>query len=206
MLVIVDIKMGNLGSIINMLHKLGADVKVSSTIADIEQADKLILPGVGSFDVGMSNLRELGLLPALELKVHSKKTPILGICLGMQMLTDHSEEGNLPGLGWIKADTVKFQFNNDELKGYKIPHMGWNTVDIIKNSMLFNNMYQEPRFYFAHSYHVICHNQEDALTKTLYGYQFTSSIMKDNVIGVQFHPEKSHKFGLKLLENFVSCF
>lgn len=203
MIVVVDYGMGNLGSIMNMLKKLEARAILSSSIADIENAQKLILPGVGSFDTGMKNLDTLGLVPILNKKVIEDKTPILGICLGMQLFTRRSEEGNLPGLGWIDAETTKFKFDDAQGMKNKIPHMGWNTIEVMKANELFNGMYPEPRFYFVHSYHVSCNREEDILTKTFYGYYFVSSIVRHNILGVQFHPEKSHKFGMKLLGNFA---
>lgn len=202
MITIIDYGMGNLGSIKNMLKKIGFDATISSNIKLIKDAKKLILPGIGAFDAGMKNLDGLGLIPVLNNIVLNNKIPILGICLGMQLLTKSSEEGNIRGLGWIDAQTVRFKFdekNND----LKVPHMGWNTVQLNKESPLFEEMFAEPRFYFVHSYHVICNNEQDILTTTHHGYKFASSIQKDNIMGVQFHPEKSHKFGMKLLKNFV---
>lgn len=202
MITIIDYGMGNLGSIKNMLKKIGVGAIISSNHKVIEDADKLILPGIGAFDAGMKNLDDLGLITILNSKVIKNNTPILGICLGMQLLTKCSEEGNTQGLGWIDAQTVQFKFdgNNNTLK---VPHMGWNTTCINKESPLFNEMFVEPRFYFVHSYHVVCNNDHDILTTTHHGYEFASSIQKDNIMGVQFHPEKSHKFGMRLLKNFV---
>lgn len=205
MIVIVDYKMGNLGSILNALKKVGVQSVISSDISDIQKADKLILPGVGAFDNGMKNIKELGLIPVLNQKVLEQKTPILGICLGMQLFTKESEEGCLKGLGWIDARTKKFKFDQP-LEYLKIPHMGWNTVRIKKDSYTFRNMYEEPRFYFVHSYHVVCKNEADILTTTQYGFEFISSFHKDNIVGMQFHPEKSHKFGLKILKDFAEAF
>jgi glutamine amidotransferase len=202
-IVVIDYGMGNLGSIMNMLKKVGAEAICSSSIADIERAGKLILPGVGSFDAGMRNLSDFGLISALNHKVVENKAPILGICLGMQLLTKRSEEGDLPGLGWVDAETVRFKF--DAIRGARnrVPHMGWNTVEMVKKSWLFDEMFPEPRFYFVHSYHVRCNDETDILTRTLYGYEFVSSLLRGNIAGVQFHPEKSHKFGMKLLSNFA---
>jgi glutamine amidotransferase len=205
MIVIIDYGMGNLGSIANMLKKVGAQVMVSPDAAVIATADKLILPGVGAFDQGMKNLAQYGLISLLNRKVLEDKTPILGICLGMQFMTHRSDEGKLPGLGWIEADTLRFHFGPDRTD-LKIPHMGWNTVKVCKDSPLFNDMYPEPRFYFVHSYHVVCRSKQDILTKTFHGYDFVSSFVKENIVGVQFHPEKSHKFGMRLLKNFVESF
>jgi glutamine amidotransferase len=203
MIVIVDYRLGNLGSIKNMLKRIGSESLISSNVSDIERAERLILPGIGNFDQGMRNLEVLGLLPVLEDKVFQKKTPILGICLGMQLFTRKSEEGESTGLGWIDGEVVRFKFDDKE-RHMKIPHMGWNLVEIRQRDPLFEEMYPEPRFYFVHSYHVACRNEEEVLTQTFYGYEFVSSVKKENIYGVQFHPEKSHKFGMKLLDNFVT--
>ena len=200
MIVIIDYGMGNLGSIVNMFKKIGATATLSSNIQEINEAQQLILPGVGAFDKAMKNLDNLGLIPTLNKKVIEDKTPILGICLGMQLLSEKSEEGSLEGLGWIESETVRFEFSNNE--SLKVPHMGWNTVTIKKDSCLFKEMYEEPRYYFVHSYYVKCRNSDNILTTTEYGLEFCSSVIKDNIMGVQFHPEKSHKFGMKLLKNF----
>ena len=202
MIVIVDYSMGNLGSIRNMLKRIGYESVISSDIPDIMNAAKLILPGVGAFDNGMKSLIERELVPALSEKVIEGKTPFLGICLGMQLLTERSEEGNSPGLGWIKGKTVRFDFGGPNVK-LKVPHMGWNTVSPSKPSCLYADMYDDPRFYFVHSFHVACRDEGDILTRTHYGIDFASSVERDNIRGVQFHPEKSHKFGMRLLKNFA---
>jgi glutamine amidotransferase len=202
MIVIVDYGLGNLGSIKNMFKKIGTEAVISSNSSDIERAKKLILPGVGRFDQGMMNLRNLDLVGVLTEKVIQKKTPILGICLGMQLFTKHSEEGPSDGLGWIDAETIRFRFGSSQGQ-LKIPHMGWNLIKIEQKEALVGEMYSEPRFYFVHSYHVVCKNEGDILSKTFHGYEFVSAIRKENIYGVQFHPEKSHKFGMKLLSNFV---
>lgn len=202
MLIVIDYKMGNVGSILNMLKKIGVEAKVSSNLSDIENAEKLILPGVGAFDTGMRNLFDMNLLPILNKKVLEDKIPILGICLGMQLMTQRSEEGTKAGLGWFDAKTIRFRFK-DMQSNLKIPHMGWNFVTIIKENPLCKNLNEKPRFYFVHSYHVACNNDEDILTITTHGCNFVSSIQKENIFGVQFHPEKSHKFGMKLLKNFA---
>jgi len=202
MIVIIDFGMGNLGSIFNMLKYLKAEVMISSDISDIENADKLILPGVGAFDNGMNNLRKLDLIPHLEKKVLNQKTPILGICLGMQLFTKKSEEGKSTGLGWIDAETIKFSFQTEK-NNLKVPHMGWNSVKIINSKSLFNNMNDDTKFYFVHSYHVMCQNELDILTTTSYGYDFVSAFQSRNIYGVQFHPEKSHRFGMNLFTNFI---
>jgi glutamine amidotransferase len=140
----------------------------------------------------------------LKKKVLQDNTPILGICLGMQLFTKGSEEGSKEGLGFVNAYTRRFNFSNlNPEKILKVPHMGWNLAEAVKTSPLYNDMYPDPRFYFVHSYHVILENKEDELLQTTYGYHFTSGFEKDNIIGVQFHPEKSHKYGIRLYENFV---
>jgi len=200
-IVIVDVGIGNLGSILNMLRKTGVEACISSKVSEIDKADKLILPGDGSFDVGMRNLAASGLLEILRRKIADEKVPILGICLGMQMFGRSSKEGELPGLGWIDAHCIKFRF--DSMNQLRVPHMGWNTVAILNDSPLFRNMGDEPRFYFVHSYHLVCADPADITTVTNHGYDFVSSVKKGNIYGTQFHPEKSHRFGMTLLKNFA---
>ena len=201
MIVIVDYGSGNIGSIRNMFKKVGVKEPVcSGSPEDILAADKLILPGVGSFDNGMKNLREKGLIEILNKKVIEQNTPILGICLGMQLLTKSSEEGVEKGLGWLDAKTVKFQFNSGQK--LKIPHMGWNYVIVKKENSLID-IEGKKRFYFVHSYYVECTNPNDVLAQANYHFDFTCMVQKDHIMGAQFHPEKSHKFGMKLFENFA---
>ena len=202
MITIVDYGLGNLGSILNMLKKIGVKAQISGQVQDIEKADKIILPGVGAFDNGMHELKERGLIEVLNWKALEQKTPTLGICLGMQLLGKSSEEGTLQGLGWIDAHTHKFSFENMNT-ALKIPHMGWNLATPLKESKLMAEMYDQPRFYFVHSYFFKCKNQEDVLLDSNYGLHFTSGVERENIMGVQFHPEKSHKFGMKLLSNFA---
>ena len=201
MIVIIDYGMGNVGSILNMVKKFTKEVEISSSHEVIKKADKFILPGVGSFDNGMKNLANLKLIDLLNEKVLKERKPVLGICLGMQLLTERSEEGILDGLKWIEGETIRFRFH-DSMR-LKVPHMGWNYVKKVKNSILLENMNGESRYYFVHSYYVSCKNEDNAILKTLYGIEFTSALQKDNIFGVQFHPEKSHKFGLQLIKNFV---
>ena len=201
MIVIVDYGMGNLGSISNMFQKVGAKATISSRVEDILAAEKLILPGVGAFDHGMNALADRGLIPPLNNKVLEQKTPCLGICLGMQLLTLSSEEGVAAGLGWVPARTVRFQFNNGE--NLKIPHMGWNSVRPAPKSRLFFGL-ESPRFYFVHSYFVQCENAEDIAAEASYGQVFIAAVEHENIFGVQFHPEKSHKHGMALMRNFVN--
>lgn len=196
--------MGNLGSIVNMINRIGYCSEITSDISKITSAEKIILPGVGSFDKAMQNIVNLGLLDVIKTKALENKTPILGICLGMQLMCKNSEEGKEPGLGLIDAEVKKFSFPLD--KKLKIPHMGWNLVSTRKDNALFLKMYLEPRFYFVHSYHVVCNNSNDVLSTTNYGFDFHSSFANRNIFGVQFHPEKSHKFGMLLLKNFIENF
>jgi len=202
MLVIIDYGVGNLASIRNMLKKIGVESTISSDKEIIMKADKLILPGVGAFDTCAEKLQQSGLLEVLHEKVIGQKTPVLGVCVGMQLLTDGSEEGRLPGLGWINGKIIKFRKENLP-PTLKIPHMGWSDVELCKPSRLFENM-ENPRFYFVHSYHAELSNKADALISAEYGYPFTAGIEHENILGVQFHPEKSHKFGMKLFENFIN--
>lgn len=200
MVTIIDYGMGNLGSIVNMIKKIGGDSILTSDKSAIEKAQKLILPGVGAFDNGMKHINELEITELLNKKVLTEKVPIIGICLGMQLLTKGSEEGILPGLGWVDAETIKFKSDSS----IRIPHMGWNTVKVMKPNPLINNDDPDTRFYFVHSYYVKCHQPEDILLTTNYGIEFTSGLQHGNIWGVQFHPEKSHKFGMRLLTNFLA--
>jgi len=204
MITIIDYKTGNLGSIQNILKRIGEESVITSDKDEIARATKLILPGVGAFDTGMRNLMELDLIDILNEKVLIEKTPVLGICLGMQLLSEGSDEGSLPGLGWINGKTMRFNFINS--MEYKNPHMGWNFVRQHKTSNLLNDMFPESRFYFVHSYFFKANDPADILTSTTYEIDFTSAIEKGNILGVQFHPEKSHKFGKKLLKNFVDFY
>lgn len=202
MIVIIDYGMGNLGSIANALKQTGVDAIVSADPKQIEQADRLILAGVGAFDAGMQRLNELGFVPLMERKVFEQKTPFLGICLGMQLLSRHSEEGKLPGLGWLQAETVKFNFDGQSPR-LRVPHMGWNEIQVQTEHPLLADLGEEPRFYFVHSYYVNCLNRDDVLASTEYGLSFDSIIGRGNLLGTQFHPEKSHRYGKKILENFA---
>lgn len=202
MIVIVDYGVGNLKSIQNMLKKVGASCAISKDPNKIMEAEKLILPGVGHFDHGMKNLTESGLIQSLNQKVIEQQCPILGICLGAQLLGISSEEGTNEGLGWVKMRVVKF--DKDKLPPkLKIPHMGWNFIQKSKDSRLLHGLSDESRFYFVHSYHMLIEEEQNQLTKTNFGYDFTSSVEFNNIYGVQFHPEKSHHFGMQLMKNFV---
>jgi glutamine amidotransferase len=202
MITIVNYGLGNLGSIANMFKRIGVQSLITSDITDIERATKLVLPGVGHYDAAMKKIDELRIQSVLEKKVLQENVPILGICLGMQLLTNGSEEGKLQGLGWIDAETTKFQMpDRPELK---VPHMGWNAVKVSNACSITEGFDDEFRFYFVHSFHVDVKNAADSMLTTQYGIQYDSGIRKGNIYGVQFHPEKSHKFGMKLLTNFAS--
>jgi glutamine amidotransferase len=198
MITIVDCGMGNLRSIQYKLQRIEINALVTSQPKDIEKAEMLILPGVGHFASGMNNLREYGLIRILNKKVLEEKTPIMGICLGMQLLTRRSEEGDADGLGWIDAETKRFKEINQ-----RVPHVGWNTIIPRRESPLLAGVTAEQRFYFTHSYYVRCESEDAVLATTHYGLDFVSVVHKENIFGTQFHPEKSHRRGLELVRNFV---
>jgi glutamine amidotransferase len=200
MIVIVDYGMGNLGSIVNMLKKIGVKATISSDADTLAAAPKLLLPGVGAFDKAMERIVASGLKTILDEQVLVQKKPILGICLGMQLLTRGSEEGKLAGLGWVPASTKRFP----GLPGLRIPHMGWNRVYPSNPSLFTRDLPEESRFYFVHSYCVQTDLIEHSLLKCHYGIDFDAAIQKENIYGAQFHPEKSHRFGMQLLKNFAN--
>ncbi len=203
MTAIIDYGMGNIGSISNMLKKIGEPSIITSDMATIEISDRIILPGVGAFDHAIKNLHDLDLFSPLKNLVLEKEKPILGICLGMQLLTNGSDEGSLNGLSFIDGYAHKFSSSD---KNFKIPHMGWNSLSLKKESSLFKDPSIEHRFYFVHSYAIQCAISTDILSTTYYGSNFVSSFENKNIIGVQFHPEKSHRFGINFLKNFVEHF
>jgi imidazole glycerol-phosphate synthase subunit HisH len=201
MIVIVDYGVGNVGSVSNMLRKVGARARVSADKADIEAADKLILPGVGHFGRGMAKLHETGLVPTLTEQVMERGKPVLGICLGMQMMTRGSDESNDPGLGWIDAYTHRFP----DKAALRVPHMGWNVVRPQGRASLFAQEGEEAeRFYFVHSYFVRPTNHEHVAASCDYGVDFAAAFEVDNIFGVQFHPEKSHLFGMDMFRRFIA--
>jgi imidazole glycerol-phosphate synthase subunit HisH len=197
---IVDYGMGNLHSVKRKLDRIGVNAQLTSDPSELLRADKLLLPGVGHFGKAMEHLGTLGLVPALNEAVVVRKTPILGICLGMQLFARHSQEGDAQGLGWIDADVVRFDVDT---RDFKVPQMGWNGVQIARSSALVEGVTAQTEFYFVHAYHVVCHDSGDVLCETDYGCRFTSVVQRENVYGVQFHPEKSHDAGEALLRNFL---
>jgi glutamine amidotransferase len=200
-IVIVDYGVGNVASVLNMLRKVGAKARVSGSAADIEASEKLILPGIGHFGHGMRKLTESGLIPSLQEQALVQRKPILGICLGMQMMTLGSEESEVRGLGWLDAFTHRFA----ESAGRRVPHMGWNSVRPSVEARLFDRDSPEPeRFYFVHSYFVQVADPADTAASCRYGDEFTASFERKNLFGVQFHPEKSHRFGMDLLRRFAN--
>ena len=197
---IINYGLGNLGSIQNMLKVIGEKSIISNNISELDKCDRYILPGVGAFDTGMNQLNKSGLTEFITRKAVIEKKLIMGICLGMQLLGRKSEEGILHGLGLIPFDNVKFNFDDSTLK---IPHMGWDIVKFKQKNPLVNNLQGMQRYYFVNSYHALCDSEENVLMTCDYGYEFAAAVMKENIIGVQFHPEKSHDFGMALLDNFV---
>jgi len=199
MITIVDYGMGNFGSFLNMFRRIGVQASVVSDATSIGSAEKILLPGVGAFDAAMERIKASGLREVLDRKALFERVPMLGVCLGMQLMTRASEEGSLSGLGWVEADTRRFPMQN----GLKVPHMGWNLVNRSTVSKLTEGFDDETRFYFVHSYFVAVDKSENSILKTTYGIEFDSAIQRENIFGVQFHPEKSHKFGMRLLKNFA---
>lgn len=200
MIAVIDYGLGNSGSIANMIKAIGEKSITTNDAKQICLADKLILPGVGAFDAGMKNLEKNGLSELICQQVLEKRKPLLGICLGMQLLGTQSEEGEMNGLGLIPFVSKRFQFETDTK--LKIPHMGWDIVKFQKHHWILEGLTGQQRYYFVHSYHAVC-NEENVLMTCDYGYPFAAAVAKDNIIGVQFHPEKSHDFGMALLKNYI---
>lgn len=200
MIAVINYGLGNLTSIQNMFRRLSIDAVITDDKQKIRDASKILLPGVGHFKKGMANLHESGIADLLREEVIVKGKPILGICLGAQLMTRHSEEGDVDGLGWVDAVTVKF--NEEVLNNLPIPHMGWADIRTNAGYDLWNNLPPDPRFYFVHSYHFRFDDPAQVTATADYGYEFACAFHKDNIYGTQFHPEKSHKFGMKMLENF----
>lgn len=202
MISIIDYGLGNIRAFVNVYDRLNIEVQVIKSKAEVKAATKLILPGVGSFDYAMESLNKSGMRDAIDKAVLEEHVPVLGICVGMQMLANGSDEGKLPGLGWIDGDVKIF----DEFKityKSKLPHMGWNTIETISSHPLMHGLPEQARFYFLHSYYFKCNDPDNSIAYTSYGEEFSSAVAKGNIHGVQFHPEKSHANGIQLLANFA---
>lgn len=200
---IIDFGCGNLHSIKRSLDKLKTKTTISSDINELKLADKLVLPGVGQFSFGMEMLKKLHLVDELNELVLIKKKPILGICLGMQLMTKHSTEGNVNGFGWFDAQTNRFEVSEPYL--YKVPHVGFNNLVVQKEEVLMSGLTEDDYFYFVHAYHVNCNVKKNIAALTNYAYPFASTIEKEHIMGVQFHPEKSYMAGEKIFRNFLNC-
>jgi len=201
MITIIDYGLGNVLAFVNVYNRLNVPVAVAKSADDLRNASRLILPGVGSFDHAMQQLDQSGMRQLVEQLVMSDKLPVLGICVGMQMLAKSSDEGKLPGLGWIDGTVKKFDLSAMP-PDTNLPHMGWNDVSPVAQGGLFKGIEKDSRFYFLHSFYFECHQQSNVLAVSDYGGNFSCAVRKDNVFGVQFHPEKSHHFGSQLLKNF----
>lgn len=201
MITIIDYGLGNIKAFVNVYDRLNIKIKIANCAADIKEASKLILPGVGSFDYAMNQLNSSGMRDEIEKRVQIDKIPIIGICVGMQMMAKSSEEGTLQGLGWFDAEVKLFDTSKIPYKT-RLPHMGWNSVNIVKKGGLLSNLEDESRFYFLHSYYFNCNSLENIIAHTDYGGKFASAVQNNNIYGIQFHPEKSHKNGIQLLNNF----
>jgi glutamine amidotransferase len=202
MITVINYGCGNIKAIQNVFHKLSVKSTVASCKDDLNHVDKLILPGVGAFDFAMQKLNDSGMKDRLDELVLQMNIPVLGICVGVQLMTQASEEGKLPGLGWIGATVKRFDDNKSD-KPVNLPHMGWNDVTPSRRTELFTGLEQGAKFYFLHSYYLLCHEDGLPIAVSDYAGEFVCGVNKDNVYGVQFHPEKSHRFGALLLENFA---
>lgn len=203
MITIIDYGLGNIKAFANVYKNLNVPCTIAKCEEDLKGASKIILPGVGAFDHAMSLLQKSGMRQTLDKLVLENKIPVLGICVGMQILAKSSEEGILPGLGWIDGEVKKFDASLIRHKT-RLPHMGWNTIKPIYGNELFKSLPEEPRFYFLHSYYFHCHNDLDTISTTEYGIKYASAVSSENIYGVQFHPEKSHQNGIQVLNNFAN--
>ncbi|MBX3228104.1 MAG: imidazole glycerol phosphate synthase subunit HisH [Labilithrix sp.] len=201
-LVVVDYGVNNVGSVINMFRRIGVEADAVRTSERIAEASAIVLPGIGAFDAGIQNLKSRGLFEAIQRRVRDDRVPILGICLGMQLLGSGSEEGKLEGLGLVPAFTRRFAFEGPRARDLKVPHMGWNRTKCLDRE-LFAELDEEGRFYYVHSYHVVCEDPRDVAASCIYGIPFAAALRRDHVMGTQFHPEKSHRYGLAVLRGFV---
>jgi len=203
MITIIDYGLGNIRAFVNVYERLNIKTKVAHTAEDIKGASKIILPGVGAFDYAMSQLNASGMRDELEKQVLENKIPIVGICVGMQILAKSSDEGNLPGLGWIDGEVKIFDTSFIPYKT-RLPHMGWNSINPVNENPLLVGINNESRFYFLHSYYFVCNRTEEVIATTTYGIHYASAVNKENIFGIQFHPEKSHSNGIQLLHNFAN--
>jgi glutamine amidotransferase len=203
MITIVNYGLGNIKAFVNLYERLNIRTKIAHLPEDLKYAEKIILPGVGAFDYAITQLNNSGMRDELEKQVLINKVPIVGICVGMQIMAKSSEEGQMPGLGWIEGKVKKFDASKITYKT-TLPHMGWNNVNPIDDFQLFNNFQDKPRFYFLHSYYFECMNEENVIATTDYGITYASAVNSNNIYGIQFHPEKSHSNGIQLLNNFAN--
>lgn len=201
MIKIINYGLGNILAFYNLYKSINVDIEIASTASELKSASKIILPGVGTFDQAMIKLNESGMRDVLDKKVLDEKTPVLGICVGMQIMLNSSEEGNLNGLSWVDADVIKFNSSLDSREN-KIPHMGWNSINPVSNSNLLHDLNEESEFYFLHSYYCDINSEDLILASTKYQKEFTSIFGLNNIYGIQCHPEKSHDSGITLLKNF----
>lgn len=202
MIAIIDHGMGNLGSVANMLRKIGVDGVRSADPDVLHNADKLILAGIGAFDGARGRLTDLGLVEVLNDLVLDRRKLVLGVCLGMQLMARSSEEGAEPGLGWLDADVRRFAFPANS--GLRVPHMGWEQIAPTRSSPLLSPTDADSRFYFSHAYHLVCHDATDIAATSMYGYEFAAAVHRGNILGTQFHPEKSHAFGMEIYRRFAA--
>lgn len=202
MICIIDYGVGNIQAFLNLCKRLEIPAKRVLNEDDFNNCSRIILPGVGHFDHAMNKLNNSGLLPILNDLVILKNIPVMGVCVGMQMLSDSSEEGSLPGLGWIPGQVKSMKYNPD-FNSNRLPHMGWNTIDANRNSILFSKGFNKnPQFYFLHSYYFEANNRDDVVATVNYGFNFDAVVSRGNIHGVQCHPEKSHHWGEQLIKNF----
>ena len=202
MITIIDYGLGNIRAFVNVYERLNIKTKVAHKAEDLKDATKIILPGVGAFDYAMSQLNASGMRDELENQVLENKVPVIGICVGMQMMAKSSDEGNLPGLGWIDGKVKLFDATTIPYKT-RLPHMGWNNINPVNNCQLLSGFTVQSRFYFLHSYYFVCNDEENIISTTVYGLTYASAVNRDNIYGIQFHPEKSHSNGTQLLHNFA---